>query len=75
MYERIAVHRAVSTAAVDVAPYVGHDVVLVGIVAGLAVGDVYERIAVDTSYIIIMVSLCFRQTLAAAIHLTEDGAA
>ena len=75
VYERIAVHRAVSTSAVDVAPYVGHDVVLVSIVAGLAVGDVYERIAVDASYIIIMVSLCFRQTLAAAIHLAEDSAA
>ena len=75
VYERIAVHRAVSTAAVDVAPYVRHDVVLVSIVAGLAVGDVYERIAVDASYIIIMVSLCFRQTLTAAIHLTEDSAA
>ena len=75
MYERIAVHRAVSTAAVDVAPYVGHDVVLVSKVAGLAVGDVYERIAVDASYVFIMVSLCFLQTLATAIHFAEDGAA
>ena len=75
VYKRIAVHSAVSTAAVDVAPYVGYDVVLVSIVARLAVGDVYERIAVDASYVFIMVGLCFRQTLATAIHFAEDGAA
>ena len=75
VYERVAVNRAVGTAAVYVAPYVGHDVVLVCIVAWLAVGYVYERIAVDASDVFIMVSLCLRQTLATAIHIAEYGAA
>ena len=75
VHERVAVNRAVGTAAVDVAPYVWHDVVLVCIVAWLAVGDVYKGVAVDASYVFIMVSLCLRQTLATAIHIAEYGAA
>ena len=75
MYERVAVHRAVGTAAVYVAPYVGHDVVLVCIVAWFAVGYVYEGVAVDASDIVILVGVCLLKTLTATIHLAEDGAA
>ena len=75
VYERVAVHRAVGTAAVYVAPYVGHDVVLVCIVARFAVGYVYEGVAVDASDIVILVGVCLLKTLAATIHLAEDSAA
>ena len=77
MHQGVAVYSAIGTTAIDVVPYVWHGISLIierDGMGSIGVGDMNDGVAVDSSHLVVLLSLLFEKTLAAAIYRTEDVA-